>query len=306
MFLELLSKIYPIYITILLGFIAGRVYKLDGKPIASALFYIIAPVVFFNYIAKTHLTMQTASLPILVFIIAFCVCIGAYLFGKAIFKDKRANIFALMSATANSGYFGFPIALMLFGEEVGGMYLLAMMGTTFAESTICFYIAASGNYSARDALFKLLKLPNLHALILGCFFSLAHITLPHTMDGFMANMKATYSILGVFIVGLLASSGIKHIDVKYTFWAICMKWVVYPLIALAIVFIDKNYIHFFTPVHHQILILLCIMPLPGNGPIIAEILGLFPQKNAIAVLLNIILAVIYIPIMIILLNLGNL
>ncbi len=69
-FFHLIDKIYPLYIIVVLGYIAGRFLRADRKTISSLLIYIIAPVVVFNGVATAPHNNNYLALPVIFFTVA--------------------------------------------------------------------------------------------------------------------------------------------------------------------------------------------------------------------------------------------
>ena len=59
-----------------------------------------------------------------------------YLIGKMLFKDNTKNLLALAAGTANTGYFGVPVAIELFGEGIIGILVVAIFGFTVFENSL--------------------------------------------------------------------------------------------------------------------------------------------------------------------------
>ena len=56
-FQNILFKILPLYLVILLGYIAGRFLEIERKSISLMIMYVVAPIVFFNGIIKDMLAV---------------------------------------------------------------------------------------------------------------------------------------------------------------------------------------------------------------------------------------------------------
>ena len=65
--LALLFKLLPLYITVALGWIAGRYLEASGRHIAGIMLYIVTPSVVFSGVMAAPLSPQVILLPFLVF-----------------------------------------------------------------------------------------------------------------------------------------------------------------------------------------------------------------------------------------------
>src|SRR5438552_2054663 len=140
--LALLFKLIPLYFVIFLGYIAGRFLRAQKATLASLLVYIISPLVIFHGVVTTTLDASALSLPIF-FFTACCVLSSVFLaIGSRLWRDSTKNILAFTAGTGNTGYFGLPVALALFNEEVVGTMVFSILGFVLYENSLGFFIAA--------------------------------------------------------------------------------------------------------------------------------------------------------------------
>jgi malate permease and related proteins len=66
-------------------------------------------------------------------------------------------------------------------------------------------------------------------------------------------------------------------------------------VILAFIALDRGFLHFYTTVIHQVMVLASIVPLAANTVAIATELKTQPEKAALAVLLSTVFALFYIP-----------
>ncbi|MFN7039026.1 MAG: AEC family transporter [Alphaproteobacteria bacterium] len=298
-FWTIFFQIIPLFIKVLIGFIAGKFLQVDRSSIASLVFYLISPIFFFYSVATASITQSTLALPLLLYIIACFICLVFYNIGKLIWRDSTANLLAFTAGNGNAGYFGLPIVMQLFDKDYIGIYVTAMLGITLYENSLGFFITAKNNYTTRDSIKRVLKLPMLHAFILGCVVSSLHINVHPMFDTFMNNIRGCYSVLGMMLIGLgLASVTNMSIDFKFIGLSLGARFIVWPLIMFSLVLIDQNYLHIYDDNIHKILKMLSIVPLAANTVIIASLMKSHPEKAASAVLASTVLALFYVPLMI--------
>lgn len=298
LFSALLLKISPLYLNMLLGFLAGKLLEMPRDAVARFMFYMISPLIMFNGILHTHLDLSVLSLPLLVFCISTSLCLIFYRFSKGLWKDSTANVLAFSAGSGNTGYFGLPLALFLFNDQGEGVYMMALLGVTIFENSIGFYIFAKGAHSPIECLRKLTRLPILHAFFIALFINYLKIPVPLIFNEFMCHIKGTYAVLGMMIIGL-GLAGLHHfnLDLKFLSLSFLAKFVAWPLITFTLIAIDSAWLGIYTEDIHRALILLSIVPLGVNTVILATVLKTEPEKAASAVLLSTIFALVYIPFM---------
>ena len=295
-FFTLLGKLIPLYVVIFLGYIAGRFLNVRKESIASLLIYIIAPIIVFHGVATTKLTPGVLSLPLLFFIIA---CILSLLFlwiGKSFWKDTTKNILAFTAGTGNTGYFGIPVALILFDESAVGFIVIAILGLMLYENSVGFFITARGHHTVKEALIKVVRLPTLYAFFLGVLVQLAAIPFGQALSDVMVSFRGAYSMLGMMMIGLgLASINRFSIDYLFLGLSFLAKFILWPLIMLLVIVFDNLWLRLYTPAIHKVLVLLSIVPLAANTVAFATELKAEPEKAALAVGLSTLFALFYIP-----------
>ena len=295
-FFTLLGKLIPLYVVIFLGYIAGRFLNVRKESIASLLIYIIAPIIVFHGVATTKLTPGVLSLPLLFFTIA---CILSLLFlwiGKSFWKDTTKNILAFTAGTGNTGYFGIPVALILFDESAVGFIVIAILGLMLYENSVGFFITARGHHTVKEALIKVVRLPTLYAFFLGVLVQLAAIPFGQALSDVMVSFRGAYSMLGMMMIGLgLASINRFSIDYLFLGLSFLAKFILWPLIMLLVVVFDNLWLRLYTPAIHKVLVLLSIVPLAANTVAFATELKAEPEKAALAVGLSTLFALFYIP-----------
>lgn len=291
-------KIVAILLNVVVGFMAGRWMKVERDSIASLLFYFVSPIVFFTIPASANLSISALGITLVTFIISSSLCIFSYYFFGLYWQDQTKNMLALSAGNANCGYFMLPIAASLFDDETLSIYMMAIVGVSIYESSVGFYISARGISSTYESFIKVLKLPALNAFILGSLMSFTGLTLPDFLDDFTHNMRGTYSVLGMVMVGLGLSTIPKfEIDVKFTIAAFASKFIFFPIAVGLFVLLDKFVFGWYSTEYHNALQLLFMAPMAANTIVIASMTKFHPEKVATTVLLSCLFSLIYIPFM---------
>lgn len=302
-FFLLVSKILPLYVIILLGFIAGKYLKVNKESLANLLIYIITPLVVFHGVYTTNLSVGVLMLPVIFFAVSVSLCVVFYFIGKNIWQDATKNILAFASGTGNTGYFGLPVALAIFGPSAQGLVVLCILGSVLYENTLGFFITAKGQHTSKEALMKLVKLPAVYAFLLALVFNFSHVELGQGYFDFAMLFRGAYSVLGMMIIGLGVSAinwNEFEFDWLFVSLSFLAKFIVWPVLMFGIVILDRNFFQFIPLLASNVLLLLASVPLAANTVAYATALNAHPQKAAVAVLLSTILALVYIPLVVIL------
>lgn len=297
--LILLYKMLPIYVLVLLGWIAGRFLDVRGNYIAGMMLYILTPSVVFSGVMSAPLSPEVLALPFLTFLLCTLVGYSHLLIARRWMRDATASLMPLTVGTGNTGYLGIPVALLLFGEAGLGIYILCMLGTTLYENSVGFYLAARGRFSVADCLKKVARLPSLYGFFLAAALNLSGVGIPSVFQPLFDNLRGAYSVLGMMLIGMsiLSFRGLAG-DLRYTALAFFGKFVVWPALALAFWWFDSNGPQWYNQQVYQALFLVSITPIAANTVVIANVLNLAPAQVAGTALLSTLLALFTIPLMI--------
>lgn len=304
LFFACLIKIVPLYMNILMGYFAAKFLDLNRENIARLMFYMINPIVVFNGVIHTHLDTSVLMLPFLTFGISSLLCLFFYRISKSMWHDSSRNLLAFSAGTGNTGYFGLPMALLLFDDQGEGAYIMGLLGVTFFENTLGFYILSrkgdgegAEKQSPLECFYKLFTLPALYAFLAGLLVNVSQIGILEIFSEFMQHIKGAYAVLGMMIIGL-GLAGLKHfkIDYKFVGMAFIAKFFAWPVIALTVIHIGRMFGYVNNDIYNA-LMLVSIVPLAVNTVIMASLLKTQPEKAATAVLASIIFALAYVPIM---------
>ncbi len=295
----ILLQMSGLYLCIAIGFIAARKFDIHGKSVSQLLFYFIVPLTFLYGISKTNMQPQYLLLPLFIFIIACTLCLIHYAIARRIYTDKSANILAFASGNGNLGYFGIPIAMLLFEPPIVGIYMMTIIGTMLFETTLGYYITTKGDFSTREAIIKMAKLPMLHGALIGLLLSLFQLSVPSFLEGFFIGIKGAYSTLGMMVVGIaLAGVTSLKIDWRFITMAFIVKFIAWPLMVGGLILLDMHCLHLFSETVHHTTLLISFMPLAVNSVIFATLLNAEPEKMATALFLSTLFALLYVPLMI--------
>ncbi len=294
-FLALLLKILPLYVFIFLGYVAGRLLKIDRETVALLLIYVLAPIVVFDGVRTVSLDFSTLSLPILFWALCSVLCLLFLALASPFWKDATRNLAAYAAGCGNSGYFGIPVALALFGDKALGLIVLGSLGFSLYESSTGFFILARGKHSVRESVMRLLRLPTLYAFFVGLVFHLFP-PLSGSVEAAIVGVRGAYSTLGMMMIGL-GLSGVtwSMIEARFIVFTSIAKFLLWPLAMCFILVLDTQWLHIFTPDAHRIMILLSIVPLPANSVAFSTMLRVHPAKAASAVLVTTFIALFFIP-----------
>lgn len=297
-FLTLLLKIVPLYLLIVIGYLANRKLQVGKNEIARMLIYVFSPSIVFLGTIQAKNNSEFFLIPIIYYAVGGTLCLIAGYFAKKIWKDGTEKVAAFIAGTGNTGYFGLPVCLALIGDGALAVVAMISIGLILFENTIGFYVLARASYSAKKSLMKVLSLPSLYAFLAGIALNALDIGPGKEVTNFFEILKGGYIPLGMMIIGLgIAEITADHIDKKFGIFTLLNKFIIWPLVFLAIIYIDKTFFHLFNQLVYSIFIIESIVPIASNSVTYATELKVHPQKVALVVIVSTLIALIYIPIM---------
>ncbi len=292
----LIVNIVPLYILIALGYGAGRWLDVNLPSITAVAVYILAPVVEFGAMVKLDLRPEYLALTPVVFILAVLIGSVFYKVAQAAWLDNNANLIGMSAMAGNTGYFGLPLVLALFGPEWAGVYLLMDLGIGLALFGPGYYIGARGHGNMRTALAKVLKLPFLYAIALGLAANTAEYKPPEVFTRYWEYAIGAWVILGMMLIGVALSKQKRlKSDWRLLRWMFAAKFLAWPACALAFVAADALVFRAFGPTVYSLFVILSCVPMAASTVTLAANLRLHPERTAAAVLISTLCAIVYMP-----------
>ncbi|PAV26596.1 transporter [Tamilnaduibacter salinus] len=297
--LALLYELLPVYILVALGWVAGQYLSASGRHIAGIMLYIVTPAVVFSGVMEAPLSPGVLLLPLLTFGLCLTVALLVRPLASHWVRDGSGAVLPLAVGTGNTGYFGIPVALLLFGEQGLALYIVCMLGTTLFENSVGFYLAARGRFSVRDCLVRVARLPTVYAFGLAAVVNLSGGAIPEVFVPLFDNLRGAYSVFGMMIIGMSITSfrGLVG-NPRFTALAFFGKFLLWPMLAMAFWWLDSHVFGLYESAVYQAVFLISITPIAANTVVIATLLETAPRQAAGTALLSTLFSLIYIPLMV--------
>lgn len=294
----LIANVIPLYLLIGLGYIAGRWLEVNLQSLARVGIFIVAPIVIFGGMVKMEFDPRYLLLPVVLAGISAGVSLFMYAAAKRRWKNNTANLIGLGSVSGNTGYFGLPVVLGLFGPSWAALYLFMNMATLVTENTIGYYMGVRGQHSIRDSLRKVAKLPGIHALYIGLAFNFMDVPVPDLFFTYWDYATGAWIFIGMMLIGVaLGKMPRLECDARLIGWLFSAKFVLWPGLGLCFIIADSLWLHWFPAEVYGLILVFTAVPPPSNLVAYAAHLNLHPEKAATAVLLGTLFAAVSIPAM---------
>jgi predicted permease len=295
-FVLLAGKIYPLYLVMVMGFIAGRYLNAQRETISTVLIYCVAPVVVFNGVATAERDSAYLLLPVIFFAAACFLAAVFYALASLIWKTGERNLIGFIAGTGNTGYFGIPLIVALYGEKGFPIAVLATLGLIAFENTVGFHLVAKSHVTTKESLLQVARLPALYAFVAGLVINRLDVTLPASLRTMTAAFAGTYTVLGMMVLGIVLAATTKAtFDLQFTTVSFLAKFLGFPVLMAALIVMDKAWFHLYGHQIHAIMLTLSVVPMATNTVIYATHLKAHPEKAAVTVALSTVAALIVIP-----------
>ncbi|WP_072392977.1 AEC family transporter [Hyphomicrobium sp. CS1GBMeth3] len=312
--LEILAIVAPVFALIVSGYIARRIGVIGLAAVSELnrfVVYLALPALLFDVMA--HATPSQLYQP--GFIIAFGLACGVVFYGTvggSLLAGRSlgsASIDGLLGSYANTAYMGFPVLLMLFGND-------SLVPVTIASIlTVCVLFASAivlieiGSHKAQGPLQlagkvirSLIRNPLLIAPTLGALYGVTGLGLPTAADTFLKLLGGAASPLALVVIGLFLGEPrpVAAADARASALLAAIKLFVHPALTWALAVWMAV-----PPRLAAMAILLAAMP-TGTGPfMLAEFYKLPAVVTSAVILISTLGALVTLPLLMLALGVGG-
>jgi len=228
----LLSIIF-VYVFIVLGYIAKRIFKeeMSTKTLTLMSVYFLQPFVTIWGFSTAKLHSEHIYVPLLYLAIILALLIPTILLGRLIFSDpKERAIFSIAGFVGNTGNIGIPLGIALFGEQSVIYTTLINIANVFVVYIIGVYLYSRGSFSIKDSLFNIIKIPIIPASVVAILINIYDIPLSTQIQEFFKMGAYAGIVLQLFLLGtFLQGIRIKELHPKLFIGTISQKFIIIPL-----------------------------------------------------------------------------
>jgi predicted permease len=232
MLTTLLSIVF-VYVFILLGYLAKKIFKEEMNPKTLTLMsvYFLQPFVTVWGFSTAKLHTEHIFVPLLYLGIIFALLLPTILLSKLIFADmKKRAIFTIAGFVGNTGNIGIPLGIALFGEQSVIYTTLINIANVFVVYIIGVYIYSRGSFSIKASLFNIVKIPIIPASMVAIFLNINNITFSPQIEEFFKMGAYAGIVLQLFLLGtFLEGIKIQELHPKLFIGTMTQKFIIIPL-----------------------------------------------------------------------------
>jgi malate permease and related proteins len=257
---SIILSILGIYIFIAMGFLAKKTFKeqIDTKTITLLNVYFLQVFLTFWGLLLHPLNISFLYTPILYFGIMSFVLILLIISARKLFTDqKERSIASIAALIGNTGNLGIPLNIAIFGDASIPYTTVVNLVNVFVVYTFGVYYYSRGNFSIKDSLVNILKLPAIWAALIAIFLSVNGYRPSKNIEnilmmGAYASMTMQLFLFGIYLYG----TKIQTISKRLIGLVVLVKFLFLPAVAF-IVLLQFN----IAPMIKGIIFIELIMPL---------------------------------------------
>ncbi|MBG9782978.1 AEC family transporter [Shouchella lehensis] len=234
-----LEVIFPILVLMALGLLLQRQYEFKLKPFSTLLTVCFMPASIFLNLYYVDIDLIVLS-QILGYLLLFTLVM--ILFSTAITKilhlsGSEAAVLKNSVSLMNSGNYGLPVSQMIFSANPLGVtiQIFVLIFQNLLTYSYGLYNLLSATKSFKGILLSFLKMPIIHALILGLLFQLFRIPLPSFIETPLSYLASGFIALALILLGAQLATiqfGLFH---RVVLFSIIGRLLVGPSVALGII-----------------------------------------------------------------------
>ena len=230
-------SVLGIYLFIAVGFLAKRSFKtqIDERTITLLSVYFLQIFLTFWGLLKQPIDTALVTVPAIYIVITLLLTAFSIFVAGMLFKDPKERSIAVVAAMiGNTGNLGIPLGIALFGEQSVPYTTIINLANVFFVYTFGVFFYSRGNFSVKESLLNILKLPVLWAACIAILLNLYGYRPSGTVEktlmmGAYASMVMQLVLFGIYLYG----TKIATINLRLAGWVGSMKFFAVPLLTYA-------------------------------------------------------------------------
>ena len=282
---ETFLSLLGIYLFIAVGFGAKWTFKekIDDRTITLLSVYFLQIFLTFWGLLKRPIDTELLFAPSLYLAITLISLLLMIPLARLFFHDTKERSIATVAALiGNTGNLGIPLGIALFGEASVPYLTLINLVNIFVVYTIGVFYYSRGEFSIRESLMNILKIPVLWAAMIAIALNLGGYHPSAAVDktlmmGAYASMTMQLVLFGIYLYGIK----LTQINLRLTAWVNGTKFILIPVIAFGVLAMVEM-----SPMVKGILFLELIVPLAVANVNLASLYNCSPRSVTVQVFIT--------------------
>ncbi len=232
----------PILVLLVIGVILQKKFQFNLKAMSQLISYCFMPIAVFLNIYETSVQMSVLG-QVALFIIIFIggqMILSHYMTKLLGLESKEAAVFKNSVVLINSGNYGIPVAQMVFATQPIGVAIQVIMVIFQNMTTYTYglYNLISATKSGAEIIKDFLKMPIVHALVIGVLLNVFHIEIPQTVRIPLDHISDGFVAMALITLGAqLAQIELKTMINKTILLSCATRLIIGPSIALLVIYL---------------------------------------------------------------------
>jgi predicted permease len=283
---DIINIVLPTFIVIIIGYLLGRLTKINMAPVVDIALYVGVPALAFTSLLKQEIILLDAAKVWAASIIIMFGCGAVAWLVFKILRQKHSGLYVPISIM-NTMNIPFPVVYLAYGAEGLIAATLFYIPNALLISTLAVYIMAGGRW--RENVKEVFKLPIIYAALLGLVLNLLQVDVPELVIRSLDLIALMALPLVLLVLGYNLSK-VRMTSVPTTLLASILRVGVGLIIGLLIV----NLLDI-TGIYRSVVILVSAMPAAAMSSILATKYGNEADLVSSVVFLTTIASLVIIP-----------
>ena len=297
-------SILPIIILVVAGFLIGRVVRKPSDGLSDHyrlldhfIFYVLAPAFFFFTLANGNSDAVINTPYFLALIASQFIMMGlALVITSNFFKEPFGErmLHSLSSSFPNILFVGFPVLLVVFGEQgmlpgIQAVFIQQAFIMPLLLSTLQFDLAVRRGFSHGNrqttaieiirAGLSVFKNPLVLSILAGVIFSYFNVDMPNALTNFLNLASGALNVVALLTIGVFMAQSkftYKLSAVEESWWVVILKIIVMPLLTWVIITIFFPYLD---SLHAATVVIIAALPTSGSIMLLAQRFGIRKKRT---------------------------
>lgn len=273
---SLFLAILSIYIFILVGYSAKHIFKkkLNVKSFNLLSVYFLQVFLTFWGLLQRPIDAELLLAPLVYAGIISIALVLTYFLARQLFEDdKERSIASIAALIGNTGNLGIPLGIAIFGPESIPFTTLINLINIFIVYTFGVYFYSRGNFSVKESLKNIFKLPVLWFAIIALSLNFYEVQLPKEIMSALKMGAYASMVLQLIILGMyLHSVRLKHLNMKLIIHVNSIKFIFLPILAFFLLQLTP-----LSPMIKGIILIEIFMPLAVTNVNLGSLYGCRPK-----------------------------
>ncbi|MCU5233511.1 AEC family transporter [Bacillus cereus] len=237
----ILDVILPILILLLIGAILQRKFQFNLKQLSTLITYCLMPAAVFMNIYD--ISIETGLLLQIIYYLmlySLSLIIVSHFISKTL-KLEKGESAALKNSISlmNSGNYGLPVSQLIFSHNPVGVsiQIFIVIFQNFLTYSYGIYNLLSATKTIGSIIQSFLRLPVLHALVLGVLFQSFKIQIPNSIFLPLNQLANSFVAIAIILLGAQLSNIKLNFFHRVITWALIGRLLIGPLLALAMIYL---------------------------------------------------------------------